>query len=45
MHPAVKKYLSERGKIAGSAKSAKKTESSRINGRKGGRPKKKVEPK
>lgn len=35
----LKQYLSRRGRIAGSVKSAKKTVAARINGRKGGRPK------
>ncbi len=36
----IKKYLAEIGKKGGSSKSRRKTHASRINGKKGGRPKK-----
>ena len=39
MEDAVRKYLSERARIAGSATSEKKAAASRLNGKLGGRPK------
>lgn len=39
-HPEVLKFLSECGKKGGSSTSLKKIKSSRINGKKGGRPRK-----
>jgi hypothetical protein len=44
LHPAVKAYFSERGKILGAIKSAKKTAAVRRNGKLGGRPKKVAPP-
>jgi len=40
MDKKIKKYLSEIGKKGGSSKSKKKSQSSRVNGKLGGRPKK-----
>ncbi len=39
LNEEVKKYLSELGKKGGASKSERKKESSRLNGKKGGRPK------
>jgi hypothetical protein len=40
LHPAVRKFLSSAGQKGGSAKSDKKTEAVRKNGKLGGRPRK-----
>jgi len=40
MSKEIKKYLAEIGRKGGSVKSRRKTHASRLNGRKGGRPKK-----
>jgi len=40
MSKEIKKYLAEIGRKGGSVKSRRKTHASRLNGKKGGRPKK-----